>query len=803
MIGEQILLSHPVKADKMIGKNILHYRIIEKLGEGGMGIVYLAEDTKLKRRVAIKFLPHHISDNSDERKRFGIEAQAAAALNHPNISHIYAIEEVDNEMFIVMEYIEGHELKQTVGAYHDTPMPINDAIDYALQIAEGLKAAHDKGIVHRDIKSSNIMITDDGKIKVMDFGLAKVGTGIQLTKEHSTLGTAPYMSPEQIQGNNVDQRSDIWSFGVVLYEMLTGRLPFEGDYEQAVLYSIMNEEFQSLSSFRSDIPEQLNNIVAKALKKNPQERYQSAQEFIDDLKGNTLSSSNSQVSAGYSNKDIPFMQRNHSFKMSAIVATIVILLIFVGYIIFGSKSETIDTLAILPFVNASNDNDTEYLCDGVTVNLINRLAEFSDLKVMSRYSVARFKDESANPLDAGRLMAVKSVLTGQLNIRGDKLIVDVELLKVDDGQQLWGDRFERDKKDILTIEHDIVNRISDKLEIKLVGNKKSLGNKDLTLDPMAYDLYLRGRYIMLGTSDDGPVRAQEFFRQAIEREPRLAIAYAGLGESYVTQAWLNSRDRDEMVPLAKAALKKAIELDAGLSEAYVLAGEIALYFDWDWAAAEKGYRKALELNPGSDLAHREYSTYLLALGQVNQAIEEAKIAQSLDPLSVYATHQLGYNFMVARNFSEAALEFRKAVELNPTWIWGNIKMGMSYSLMGDTAKAKMALDRADELLAGELPSPLAQSWLAQIAYFCGDTVRINTTIARLQNQSEFTYTDPIALADIFYRLGNYDKMFEYLEQGFEARSSRMPGMLIWGLLRTEIKDDPRYLDLLKRLNFPN
>ena len=448
----------------MIGKEILHYKIIEKLGEGGMGIVYLAEDTKLERKVAIKFLPSHIAGNSEERKRFEIEAKAAAALNHPNIATIHAIEESEDQTFIVMEYIDGQELKKYIG---NKPLSQEKVTDIAVQIAKGLQAAHKAGIVHRDIKSNNIMITKDDQVKIMDFGLAKVRGIIGVTKELTTLGTITYMSPEQARGEEIDRRTDIWSFGVVLYEMLTGQLPFKGDYEQAVIYSIMNEEPQSIGDFRDDISPQFELIISRALQKDLQKRYQDANEIIVDFQetSKSLSSTGNELKE---NALSPVKQSHKIYYALGMVAVLTIMI--AGYFLFWDNSERIDSLAVLPFINTSNDADTEYLSDGVTSSLINRLAEFSGLKVMSRLSVARFKDSSEDPLAAGRLMGVKSILAGQMDLRGEKLIVDVELLKVDNGQQLWGDRFNRDRKDILTIEHEIVNRISDKLKVKLIGS---------------------------------------------------------------------------------------------------------------------------------------------------------------------------------------------------------------------------------------------------------------------------------------------------------------------------------------------
>jgi len=693
--------------------------------------------------------------------------------------------------------------------FRDRLLTTDYCIDVATQIASGLQAAHDKGIVHRDIKSSNIMVTDEGIVKIMDFGLAKMRGTSQLTQAGTTLGTISYMSPEQAQGKDVDRRTDLWSFGVLFYELLTGHLPFKGEFEQAILYCIINEDLPDILNYRKDLPLHFKTIIEKTLQKDPENRYQDAHQIINDLSVKVENSGLSKQDSTHNSVEVAEnndVQEKKKFSVNTkiSVATVLSLIVLIsGYLIFFSNAERIDSLAVMPFVNASQDSDTDYLSDGITANLINRLSEVSDLKVMSRHSVKRFKEKNQDPIKAGRLMEVKSVLTGQLNIRGTNLLVDVELLNVDDGRQLWGDRFERDRTDILSVERDIVTRISDKLKVKFTGTESHDPDDQTDFDPMAYDLYLRGRYIMLGTSDDGPSRAQEYFRQAIEREPSLAIAHAGLGESYVNQAWLNSRNRNEIVPFAKAALKKAIDLDADLSEAHVLAGEIAFYFDWDWPAAEESYRKAIELNQGSDLAHREYSNFLLAMGDLDKAISEARIAQSLDPLSVYGTHQLGWSFLATGRLSEAAAEFRKAIDLNPTWIWGNIKLGMSLALMGDKKNAMDALSRADELLAGKVPSPLAQSWLAQIAYMCGDEHRLTETITRLLSQAELTYVDPYAFADMFFLLGDYDRTFEYLEKSFDMRSSLMPVIFLDGkFFWRKIKNDPRYLSLLDRMNFP-
>ncbi|MFB3041668.1 MAG: protein kinase, partial [Candidatus Poribacteria bacterium] len=393
----------------MVGKTISHYKILDKLGEGGMGVVYKAEDTKLERTVAIKFLPKHVSAHDEERKRFEIEAKAAAALNHPNIATIHNIEEVDDEMFIVMEYIKGRELRDIVGALRDVPMPIEDVLNNATQIAEGLQAAHKKGITHRDIKSANIMITEDGQVKIMDFGLAKIAGWAQLTKDHSILGTAAYMSPEQARGESVDHRADIWSFGAVLYELLTGQLPFKGDYEQAVIYSILNEDPNSIVELREDTPSQLTSIVEKTLQKNPRDRFQTTKDLIDELKA--LEKSGSSI----------------------------------------HEKKVIHTVAVLPFTNMSNDKEQEYFCDGIAEDILNDLTHLEGLQVVARSSSFALKDKNLDIREIGMKLGAHSIVEGSVRKAGNRLRITAQLINVADGYHLWAERYDRELEDVFAI----------------------------------------------------------------------------------------------------------------------------------------------------------------------------------------------------------------------------------------------------------------------------------------------------------------------------------------------------------------
>ena len=812
-----------------MGTTIGHYEVLEKLGAGGMGEVYRARDTKLGRDVALKMLPAELAADPARVERLTREARAVAGLNHPNIVTIHSIEESDGRHFITMERVSGKTLDRHIGR---EGLPLEQLFDIAAALAEALAAAHDVGVVHRDLKPTNVMVGDDGRPKILDFGLAKqlpppraagtsaLDTEPLLTREGTVMGTLPYMSPEQLQGSIVDARSDIFSLGVMLYEMATGRRPHAGNSDADLISAILRDAPPLPTSVRDELPQDLDRLVTRCLEKDPARRVQTSRDVFNELTALRASLRSPTPPGARPAAHRSGRERRRTPAVLGGIA-VALLAVAVGWQArSGCAPPTHEQgVAVLPFANSSDDPDSEYLSAGITESLINRLSEVSDLKVMSRHSVARFKDTDTDPRAAGRQLGVGSVITGYLDVRGDKLVVGAELLDVDDGRQVWGNRFERNRSDLLTVEREIATRISEHLRLKLSerstqaesGTQAQPGAQHAVeraaaasaIDPEAYDLYLRGRYLMLGTSDDGPSRAQEYFRQAIEREPRFALAYAGLGESYVNQAWLSSRDREHTVPQAKAALDRALQLDDKLCEAYVLAGEIELYFDWDFEAAAAAYRRAIELKPESDLAHREYASYLALLGRFDESIEEARYAQKLDPLSVYASHQLGYNLLVAGRLREAAVEFEKAIDLNPNWVWGNIKLGMTYALMGKHAKASAAAKRADELLGDERGSPLAQDWLAAIALLGGDPTRAQETLAGLMAQADSAFVEPVALADIHYRLGDYDRMLDLLETGFEMRSPVMVYLVLQRpMIWKNVADDPRYLSLIERMGFP-
>ena len=690
----------------MIGKTILHYNIIEKLGEGGMGIVYKAEDTKLDRTVAIKFLPRQVAAHQEEKERFVIEAKAAAALNHPNIATIHAIEETDDEMFIVMEYIDGQELKNIVGAYHDTPIPNKDVINYAIQIAEGLQAAHEKGIVHRDIKSANIMITDKGQVKIMDFGLAKVGQGIQLTREKSTLGTVAYMSPEQARGDEVDHRTDIWSFGVVLYEMLSGGLPFKGDYEQAVIYSILNEEPKT----SDNLPTGFNSIIRKALAKKPEERYQSATEIIADL--TDLKNEASEGTDTESSRTIrPEIKKNGKWYVPAAIISLGVILL-AGYFYINNKSKGTTTanerkkIVVLPFENLGAPDD-EYFADGITGEITSKLSGLSGLGVIARSSAMQYKNTDKSLKQIGEELGVQYVLEGtvqweKLSDGKKRIRVNPELVNIENSTQMWSKPYEAEFSSAFTLQSEIAATVAEALNLKLLKSEQRNLESNITNNSAAYDNYLKAKYYSQDiTSEKNSRIAEELLENAIKLDSGFAAAYAALSTVQSNMYWSYFEHTDENLEQAKANAQKALQINPDLAEAHVAMGDYYYHGILNYDAAIEEYNEAISLNPNLVDANNGIAFVLRRQGKMKKTVEYLEKTFELDPRDYTTVFSIGETYTLLREYEKSIPYFDKANLLAPEAIPPYQTKANSYLLAnGNTKKARSIILSAQERKIG-------------------------------------------------------------------------------------------------------
>jgi serine/threonine-protein kinase len=775
----------------LIGQEILHYKIIEKLGEGGMGVVFKAEDTKLERTVAIKFLPRHIASNEEERTRFKIEAKAAASLNHPNIATIHAIEEVDNEIFIVMEYIDGPELKNVVAAHEDAPMSLDEVLAYTTQIASGLQAAHNKGIVHRDIKSSNIMISDEGQVKIMDFGLAKLKGSTQITKTGVMMGTLSYMSPEQIQGRSVDHRADIWSLGVIVHEMLIGRLPFKEEFDQVAIYAILTDEPEGLRQFRADVPELLEATVLKMLEKDPDDRYQSAQEVLDDLKASVEGSGPTTTKTRVAVRASP--KRRQPF-LYASLAGLVVLFLAVAVLFFDKGNTTIDSIAVIPFVNVGADASMEYLSDGITESLISNLSQSPNLKVMSRNAVFGYKGRDLDPEAVGQALNVQAVLTGQMVQHGADLRLSLELVDTRDNRQLWGKQYNRKFGDVATLQEDISREIYKELKVELSVSEQEELTKRYTKNNEAYQLYLKGRYFWNKYTEEDIKRGIEHLNQAIEKDPGFALAYAALADCYSGLTYFNMPP-NEAIPIARAYAKKALEFDDGLAEAHYANADIKYHYDWDWPGTEAELERVIELNPNHAPAYELYGRYLLSMGRSDEGVVQLQRALTLDPLSHLTNCYLAMVYYDTRQFNQAIEQATLTLEMESYCPFEYMWIGGSYVEQG---KYQEGITELNKTRAQSAEWPLTMASLAYAHAVSGNQVEAETILGEMRELGTKGHVDPYFIAIVYSGLGDNDQAFGWLDQAVEERSKEIP------LLKVEpkldgLRSDPRFNTLLRKV----
>lgn len=789
-----------------VGKELFHYRILSRLGAGGMGEVYLAQDTRLGRQVALKILPADVAADPQRMQRFIQEARATSALNHPHILTLYEIGETEGLHFLAAEFIDGEILRNHFLSVH---LKLTDVLDIALQIASALTAAHQAGIIHRDLKPENIMVRRDGYVKVLDFGLAKVttaifeseaSTAIQVqTSPGTVMGTANYMSPEQVRGFEVDARSDIWSLGVVVYELVTGRFPFSGETSSDVMAAILMKEPLPIAHYMPEAPVELERILSKALTKDQEERYQSAKELQIDLKRlKQRIEIEAELERSQELEISKILSRKSSGPLSPELTKD-----SRGTGPLGTPPATrrrsrkaIDSLAVLPLVNACPDPNMEYLSDGITESLIKNFSQVPKLRVMARSTVFRYKGKNVDPQEVGQQLNVRAVLTGRVVHRDDRLIIKMELVDVLDGAHLWGEQYSRAFPDIFAIEEEIANEISEKLRLKLSGEEKKRLTKRYTENTEAYQLYLKGRYFCNKRTKTWLKKSIECFLEAIDTDPNYALAYAGLADAYaLLGSATGGHSPCETYPRAKAAALKALEIDPTLAEAYTSLGFFNLLYDWDWSAAERVFRRAIQLNPGYASAHDGYGFFFKVTGQCDAAVTECKCAQKLDPLSPFINISLAWAYYFARRFDEAIQHNQKVLELDPQFSFAYWNLGLAYEQKKLYQDALKSFQKAVELSGDEL------TFLAHLGHanaLMGNQEEARNILETFQNLSSQRYVSSYYSAIIHLGLNDHEQAFEWLEKALAERSGFLAFLKVEPLF-DPLRSDPRFKNLLQRI----
>jgi TolB-like protein/predicted Ser/Thr protein kinase len=781
-----------ISKDKLVAGK---YRIVEEIGRGGMGVVYKAEDIKLKRTIALKFLPPHLINSPELKERFIIEAQAAAALSHPNICVIHEVGEAEDRSFIAMEYVEGETLRDKV---KKGPLKTEDALGIAIQIAAGLGEAHHKGIVHRDIKSANIMVTDKGQAKVMDFGLAKLRGGSSLTKSQTTLGTVAYMSPEQARGDNLDQRTDLWSLGVVLYEMVAGTLPFRGDHDQAVIYSILHEEPDSLKKARPDTAPELEEVVGQALAKKAADRYQTMEEFREDLEAVAEGLKPRKAKPRRAARKMLGIRTAYVYSVLGVAAVLA-----VGLNVGGLRDRILGRaaparairLAVLPFENLTGDPQQDFFSDGLTQEINTRLGSLNPqiLSVIGNTSVGRYK-KTNTPIDQiGRELGVEYVLEGGAQREGTRVRIRVELIKVRDQTQIWADRFDSETSGILTLQGDVAQKVAGALAVKLLPAGQARLAKVRTVDPDAYEAYIKGSQYVINMTPDDLDTAEKYFTLALQRQPDYAPAYVGLSLVWGSRNQTMMPLPAEAAPKAKAAALKAVELDETLAEGHYALAAAESWADWgDPSAAGREWKRAVELNASDPVGLAMYSHFLMNMGRPDEALTRIKKALELDPFSI----QVQSFYVILLNFlgryDEALAEARKALAAKPDNPMALGEIWLSYAEKGMDKEAVAAVKKSFYYQVEGLDSAVDRGFAE--AGIRGAARRIAEL---LEDRARKNLAAPFDVAAFYAYAGDKERALEWLERGYETHDPSMP--YLRDPIFNPIRSDPRFQDLMRRM----